>query len=306
MKNLLTLLLITAAAALVSCETYPQDDYEEYYVVEAYLVADRQLPHVRLSKTVPADEVYDFSQAAINNANVAIQLLESGPESTVEQTYSYSFSMQNPGIYWADVSHHVLPSRTYRLHITFPDSDDEITATTIIPGGFDILEGVRDTIVYQSSEQLEITVSESSYPGRQNIFIFNALSDNPVAENLTPVYFDFYEDGDEDPEDLELFANNSSGIINEGNFEKNPDGSITIDYPWIGIAYYGENKIVANTLDDNIYDFIRSQEVQLGGSTLSPGEIQNVIYNIEGGIGVFGALASDTVETFVKRNPAIN
>jgi hypothetical protein len=67
------------------------------------------------------------------------------------------------------------------------------------------------------------------------------------------------------------------------------------------VAFYEDNLIVANTIDDNVYDFIRSQETQLGGSTLSPGEIQNVIYNIEGGIGVFGALASDTVQVYIKR-----
>jgi len=44
-----------------------------------------------------------------------------------------------------------------------------------------------------------------------------------------------------------------------------------------------------------MYDFLRSQSVQTGGSTLSPGEIQNIDYNVEGGIGIFGSMASDTI-----------
>ncbi len=54
----------------------------------------------------------------------------------------------------------------------------------------------------------------------------------------------------------------------------------------------------------NMYDFYRSRDIQGGGSTLSPGEFQNVIYNIDGGIGVFGSMASDTVlVTVLKGQP---
>lgn len=49
-----------------------------------------------------------------------------------------------------------------------------------------------------------------------------------------------------------------------------------------------------------MYDFVRSESVQLGGSTLSPGEIQNVITHVEGGLGIFGSLASDTIQTYIK------
>lgn len=297
----LTLLIFFASALIISCNVYPQDDYEEFYVVESYLVANRQLPQVRLSTTVPADEVYDFEEAAVNNAIIEVRLLANGPESSVEQSFTYSNA--EPGIYQPDQNHAVIPGRTYQLHISFPGSNDVITAQTIIPGSFEILGGVAESVVYQSTQQLEITLSESSYPGRQNIFVFNAISFEPDAEDLTPFYSDVFQDSDDPEEDITLLSNNSSGIINEGNFEVNPDGSVTVKYPWIGIAFYGLNDIVANTLDDNVYDFVRSQQVQLGGSTLSPGEIQNVIYHVDGGIGVFGSLASDTVTTNVERNP---
>ena len=303
MKKLI-LFALSVTALIASCEVYPQDDYEEFYVVESYLIANRQLPQVRLSTTVPADEFYSFEDAAVNAANIEVRLLENGPESNVVETFTYFNS--DPGVYLPNQNHAVLPARTYQLHISFIGSQDIITAHTVVPDTFQILGGVRDSIVYQSDEQLEITVSESSYPGRQNIFVFNALSQVPVPGNLTPLYLDFYNDADDPEEQLDLLSNNSSGIINQSNFEINPDGSFTINYPWIGIAFYEENLIVANTLDDNVYDFVRSQQIQLGGSTLSPGEIQNVIYHVNGGIGVFGALASDTVSTFVKRNPELN
>lgn len=296
-KYLLVTLFITVFIA--SCEIYPQDEYEEFYVVESYLVANRQLPLILLSTTSPADEVYDFEQLSVNNAHIQIQLLEFGPESNVEEIFTYQ--NQLPGIYIPDPNHNVLPTRTYKLQITFPDSDDLITAHTVVPDTFRITGEVRDTVDYQSFPPLTLTLSESSYPGRQNIYVFNALVPNAFPENLTPFYKDIYDESEDPEKDLERFSNNSSGIINEGNFGTNPNGTFTINFPWVGIAFYGQNLIVANTIDDNIYDFVRSQDVQLGGSTLSPGEVQNIITHINGGIGVFGSLASDTVQTFINR-----
>jgi hypothetical protein len=83
----------------------------------------------------------------------------------------------------------------------------------------------------------------------------------------------------------------NSPIINEGNYDINQDGTLTIRLPWIAVAFFGENRLTASALDDNLYDFIRTQTVQQGGSTLSPGEIPNVIERIEGGTGVFGSFA---------------
>lgn len=295
MKNYL-LLLISGILIITACNDYPQGDYEEFYVVESYLVAGRALQQVRLSTTAPAFEFYSFENTAVQGATVVIRLLEengTGIDST------FTFGMSQPGIYVPNSLHRVLPSRTYRLEI-LTQENEEISATTIVPGAFTVVGGILDTLVYQSTEQLEVTLSESSYPGRQNVYIFNTLAVNPDPDNLTPLYADFYDD-DEDL--LEEFSNTASGLLNEGNFDVNPDGSITVRYPWIAVAFYGDNDIVASTVDDNIFDYVRSEDVQLGGSTLSPGEIQNVITHVEGGIGLFGAMASDTIRTFIRRNP---
>lgn len=294
MKNIF-ITILSLMFIVSSCDLYPQDEYEEFYVVESYLVANRQLPLLKLSTTAPATEVYNFDNLGVNNATVQVFLLEGLEGSNPEQVFSYTNTA--PGIYEATVQHNVLPARTYQLNITFQDPAEEVNAFTIVPDTFSVIGGVPSSIVYQSTEQLEVTLSESTYPGRQNVYIFNTIAGEPIFENLTPLYADFYEDED----DLEDFANLSSGILNEANFDENPDGTVTVRYPWLAVAYFGDSRIVANTIDDNIYDFVRSQSVQLGGSTLSPGEIQNVIYRMEGAIGVFGAIASDTIQTDIRR-----
>lgn len=294
MKNLIPLLLLLTLITS-ACEVYPQDDYEEQYVVESYLFAGRNLQQIRLSTTVPAFEFYSFENAAVSDADVQVRLLDPN-SSSIEQVFTYQ--ADTPGIYVPETVHEVLPERTYELFISIPATGNEITARTFVPGDFSVISGLQDTLIYQSTDQLEVTLSESSYPGRQNIFVFTTVALDTAVNNFTPLYQEFY---DEEEETLEDYRVTSSGLINEGNFTKNEDGSVTIRYPWLAVAFYGDNLIVASTLDDNLFDYIRSDEVQLGGSTLSPGEIQNVISNVEGGIGIFGSAASDTVATFIKR-----
>jgi len=287
--------LITLLVMISSCDLMKQDEYREFVVVEAYLVSDRQLPPVFISRTVPATAEYRFEDAALNNADVQIHLLSLNGD-VKEQTFD--FAAGTPGVYTTVENHLVLPGRTYELDISFPDRAEILNARTRIPESFKVDELSADSIVYQSPDQLEITLSNSNTTSQQSVFVFNTLAQDVRYENLTPFYKNFV---DNDNITLEQAANSPSGLLNEANFEKNSDGSITIRYPWIGVAFFGPNLLVANSLDKNLFDLIRSQEVQLGGSTLSPGEIPNAIYNIEGGIGVFGSISSDTVSVFIER-----
>lgn len=291
------LLLFIIGLGIAACNPYEQTDYQEYYVVEAYLVANRTLPHIRLSTTAPVGEFYTFDNSFVTGAQMEVRLLATNG-SSIEETVS--FSDNGDGIYLPQTAHTVLPGRTYQLHVIPPGTNEVITGTTLVPGDFEIADNQPDTLVYQGSEQIEVTMTKSEYPGRQTIYIFNMIAQNPVFENFTPVYYDFY---DEETETVEDYKNNSSGILNEASLTENPDGTITVDYPWIGVAFYGENLVIANAIDDNIYDYLRSESVQLGGSTLSPGEIANVITHIDGGLGVFGSFATDTISTYFARNP---
>lgn len=290
----------TTLLLLSSCELYTQDEYQEYYVVESYLVANRVLPDVRLTHTIPLQEEYLIEKAGISDANISIHLLNE--DNAVEKTYSYlNVPTNTNSLYRTSSDDIVLPGRKYQLLITFPDNSDTLTSTTLVPGDFQTVGTVIDSTVYQSTEQITISTTQSEYPGRQSYFVFSLVAADPIEDNLTPFYRDQVTEQDEDIEDFEV---NSSGIINQDNYDINSDGTLTLRIPWLAVAFYGDNDIVANTIDDNLYDFIRSQEVQTGSgpSTLPPGEIQNIIYNVEGGIGIFGSLASDTNRVFIKRN----
>lgn len=294
--NRLSPIILTIFGLLLSgCDPYQQDDYQQEYVVESYLVADRDLPRLRLSTTAPVDEQYVFEEYAVDDAEVEVQRLDENGDA--ERRYSYRLSRS--GVYVPRNPEPVQPEATYRLQIELPDTQHEITAETFVPGTFETIGEVVDSIPYQSEEQITITTSRSRYPDRQAYFIFSVNAVNPENAPLTPFYADLADDEDADRSD---FAINSSGIINEENYEVTEENTITLRLPWLSVAFFEENDIVANALDDNMYDFYRSQDVQTGGSTLPPGEIQNIIYNIDGGIGIFGSLASDTNRVYIE-NP---
>ena len=297
MKSLFLYFSFSLLLIVGGCDLYPQDDYKEYYVVESYLIADMELPALYLSTTAPVSSEYNFDDTAISAAIVEVRLLQSGIGSPVEQTFAYQ--LDSPGVFVASVTHNVLPTRTYQLHITIPSTSEEIIGHTIIPDSFTAANTIPNSVEYQSENQIEVVIPASNSDARQNYFIFTTLALEASVDNFTPVYGDFYdaEDGDE----LSDFSTLSSGIVSEGNFENNNDGTVTLKYPWLAVAFYGETKIVTNIIDENIYDFLRSQSVQLGGSSISPGEIPNVIYNIDGGIGVFGSIAADTIQTNITR-----
>lgn len=292
MKRLITVL--TVIVFLSGCELYEQDEYQEYYVVESYLIADGNLQQVRLSTTSPIEDTYQFEDNTVSGATVEIQRLN--PDSSIAEQYAYQ--EQRPGIYIPVNNTTVRAAQLYRLHVT-TSNGDVISAITYVPGNFETINELEPAYIYQSAQQVELTTTPSSYiTDRQTYFIFTINTLDPNRNNLTPFYADQVEDDDTE---VEEFYVNSSGIINEGNFDQNPDGTITLNLPWLAVAFYGSNRIIVNAIDDNLYDFLRSHDTQSGGTTLSPGEIQNIRYNVNGGIGIFGSMASDTNGTFIAR-----
>lgn len=286
------LLLITACD-----DIYDQDDYQEYIFLEAYATVNHPLPEVRIGKTLPVGQEYHFSAAALDGANVQIALLDDA--GAVEEVFDYQ-SSDTQGVYVAeDETHRILPRRTYQINIDFDDRPETVQAETTVPDEIEIINEVPDTVVYQSAEQLELIVSAFERTQKQSVLVFNTVAADPVLENMIPFYKNLVEDDDDT--DVEDYYNTDSPPFNEGNFDINEDGTITIQFPWIGVAFFGENTVVTNSIDENLLDLITSQEVQLGGGTLSPGEIPNLRYHVEGGVGIFGSFASDTVQTFFKR-----
>lgn len=298
MNRLFKLSLLLGLLLLSGCDVYEQDDYREIVVMEAYAIAGRALPDVRLSTTNPATEEYTFSDVALNDATVIVSKLDD----TGNVVENFSYARRTIGTYSAVNRSTLVEAGTrYRINVQFDSRQDRLSAETVVPRQFEVLSDVEDSYVYQSDVQLEILLTATESNANQNVYVFNTLTREPGIDNLTPFYRDAVVNGDSD---IEEFINNSSGLINEGNFEINDDQTILLRFPWIGVAFFGKNAVVINSVDPNLADLARSEELQLGGSTLPPGEIPNLIFNVNGGIGVFGSISTDTLVTNFLRPEA--
>ena len=291
------LLFLFALLTLAACDSGDPGTYEEEVVVEGYLEAGAPFEPIRLSRTLPLNRESTFR--VVQDAEVRVDLLdESG---MVEASYPFRMATDEPGVYRAvDEAARVEPLRTYRLEASVPGSD-RIIATTVVPDTFSVVGASADSLVYQSTDQFELRVTRSRVPGRdQTYFIFVTEALDAREEQLTPFAKALFEDQDGEIT-IEELRINGAPILNEGNYDANADGTLTIKVPWLAIIFYGPNRLIANAIDDNLYDFIRSQSVQQGGSTFAPGEIPNVLERIEGARGVFGSYARIQQELFVRR-----
>lgn len=297
--RLACLSLLLVGVGLLGCDTTATAPSSQI-VVEAYIQAEAPLPSIRLSRTVGVDERYDPSADALRGADVEVQRLDD--DSTVAGTVTYSERDSLPGIYTPNAAAPVQSQTTYRLRVE-TDDGATLTSTTTVPGPIDIVKTENDTTVYQSAAQPAFTVDVPRRERVQNVFTFTTTSlldfrntpDSTLRRALTP----FYRDGFDPEEDsLSSLRISSSGLLNEGNFERNPNGTITITLPWLAVAFFGPNEVGINVVDDNYYDFLRSQQVQQGG--FAPGEIPNVIEHVEGGTGIFGSYATAAQRSLIQ------
>jgi hypothetical protein len=282
------------------CDSAVSFDRDNEIVVEGYLVANRQFGQIRLSRTQPVENRYEYTPFAIRGADVQVHRM--GASGEVEEAVQYSEDPDQPGVYIAEGVESVLPLSVYELLVSVPSTGELVSSRTTVPGAYTILDSGPDTVVYQSLQPPEVTVSRSVYPGRPAIFVFSTESLDPSVENLTPFYRDVVDpDDDFDEEELEDYLINESPLLNEEGYEAISEDVLKVKVPWLAFAFYGRNLLRSNALDDNLYDFIRSQSVQQGGSTFAPGEIPNVIDHVEGGTGIFGSYSVVERLVYVQR-----
>ncbi len=293
----LYLSLLSALLLLAACDSTDPGEVETEYFVESYQVAGEPIGPVRLSRTADINARYDFDELAVSGASVNVLLVGAG--GAVESTFPLTEQAGRKGVYIPSGDHRVLSGRTYRLEIAVPATGDRVSASTTVPEAFRLVEANADTIVYQGAEQLKVRVTRSGYPGRPAIYVFQTEALDPRPEALTPYAANLF---DNDAFTLDEVRIVSSTPLNEANYTAHADGTLSMEMPWIMIYFYGPQRTAINAIDDNLYDFISSYFVQQGGSTLSPGEIPNILDHVEGGTGVFGSYATLKYTFYVRRN----
>ncbi|MEZ4698095.1 MAG: DUF4249 family protein [Rhodothermales bacterium] len=289
---LLGSMLLSGSALLSGCDSTSPDETSPRYVVESYLIAGEPFRRVLVSTTAGIDAQYNFGDRLVRDATVRIDRLAADGSTAESIPFERLSSVYQP----VDQSVIVQPGATYRLVVNTADGN-VVSSETTVPGAFEVVSVNADSVQYQGDVQVAVNISKSVYKDRQSIFVFSIESLDPSLDALTPVYSSFIESED----DLEDVLITESPPFNQDNYEANSDGTLTIKLPWLAVAFYGPNRIVASAIDDNLFDFLRSQSIQQGGSTFSPGEIPNVITHVDGGTGVFASMARASLQTYIGR-----
>lgn len=299
MKRYFSLNVMVATVSMLflfagGCDTVNQQSYQQSYIVEGYLVEGNTLPQILLSTDQEVKQRYEFNQTAVDDAIVTIHHVDSS-NSIIE---SYEYRMTRKGTYSPVNEHLVKGGKTYRLDISIPqDQNHKIISTTTVPTGFTIEDVLNDSTQYKGPNLASARCTPSFYKDRQSYYLLTILNDVDESR-LTPLFAELMEDDDE--LELEDFAKISSGILNEASMLAFGDGDIRVELPWSAVVFFGESQVVFSTIDDNLYNFVSSQSVQLSdGNHISPGEIYDLKYNIEGGVGIFGSYAADTASVFI-------
>jgi hypothetical protein len=173
------------------------------------------------------------------------------------------------------------------LEVELPDGA-RIFSTTRVPGDFEVADVNAYVVRYLGPEQLTFRLTPSVYPGRQSVYLLTSTALDVRPETLTPPYRTFYDQGTFTLEELRV---GSSPLLNEAAYSRDADDLIVVRFPWLGVPFFGPADVAVNVLDTNLFDFLRTQSAQQGGSNLPPGEIPNVLDRVDGGTGVFGSMA---------------
>ncbi len=309
-RLVLCLLPVLLTTGLVGCDTTAPTP-ETQVVVEAYLQGGAAMDSIRLTRSAATDAVYRPNDAAVRNATVEVRELTT--DGTTAKTIP--FDEVRPGVYAPTPlpRPRVKPRATYELSVTTPDGTD-LSATTTVPDTISIVDATNTTAVHgDTTRQPSFTITPpESDREQQAVLVITATSladfgrpESQLRQGLTPFYADIY-DADEDS--IGTYRTTSSGVRNEANFTRDANGRITTDLPWISVAFYGPNEIGVHVIDDNLFNLIRSQQAQSpggGGGGLGPGEIPNVIEDVEGGTGIFASYVKATRDVLIQCPPSL-
>lgn len=242
-------------------------------VVDAVLYVDRNMPEIIVTRTRTADSALTGDAAAVNDAEVTVI------HGLAEYRYE---SVGHLGRYLPPVgTPKVRPNTEYRLRVRAQGR--EVRGVTRTP---DPLEIDEIAILEEPSMEVIRRLDPDSAAGNRV----------PYRQGLIEVRFD--------PLDVEAYQ---VIVLEPGSDEEGSpplearDGRLLL--PWFAIGSSGEHSVEVYALDRNLFDFLRSVEasgqnaISFGG--LAGDTFERPVFNLDGGIGVFGSASLDAFVFFV-------
>jgi hypothetical protein len=266
-------------------------------VVDAVLVVDQPLPRLLLTRTQPPDRPYSIADAAIRDAEVFI-VTDAGD--TIPYEPRAASGAYDPLPLPAPI---VEPGRSYHLTV-ITDRGERITASTTTPARLALQEWVLVAGQGNPADRTLRTFTELGggvYDAPENQLVYpqgilegRLAGDEALGYQLALFSLDPGADFVIDPpffdeDDFDSLERSVSSPVLEAT-----DGAIRL--PWFAVYFEGRYLFKIQALDRNAYDLVRSTPQGGFGVGGNAGDnFERPIYNVEGGIGLFGAVAVDSV-----------
>ncbi|HKK71701.1 MAG TPA: DUF4249 family protein [Candidatus Krumholzibacteria bacterium] len=306
------LLAILALALLVGCEDRVVFNEEGVglVVVDAQLIVDRPLPAIRVSRSLSPREPITPASAGERDAEVWVED-EDGTR------VFYSGDRRRPGELLVPAGRYlpvddevlVRPDTRYDLFVRTA-LGEEVRATTTTPPAFEVEEWVAldfDLNVIETLRDFDdvgdsvYTVSTNRLRWGDSLLEARFARDPRVSAYQVALFSldrgsdfaiepDFFEE--EDFAELEREGSSPMFEASEG----------TIRLPWFAVFFEGRYLIKVYSTDSNWNDFVNTTPSLSGGPGFggNAGDgFDRPIFHVEGGIGLFGSAAVDSIGFFV-------
>jgi hypothetical protein len=275
-------------------------------VVDALLIVDRPLPMILLSRATMPNEIYSPRVGAERNATMTVYVHPDGP--LVEYGETTSWGSYVPV---TNTTLEVQPRTTYELRVT-TSKGETLRSTTTTPDRFEVSEWVLlddEGVNVQRTLRTYDELGEGVYGAPENQLVYTQgllegrweRGDGPgyhigiLSLDLTSDFVidpEFFEE--EDFEDLQREVSSPA-------FEA-PEGLVRL--PWFTIFFAGRYKIRMYAVDENWYELILTLPEFGAGFGGEIGDyFERPIFNVEGGIGLFGSASADSIGFFVHPRP---
>lgn len=293
-------LLISACQAERTPESLFGPDAAGELVLDGLLIVGRPLPPVFVTQTVATVDRDSPRHAVVSDAVVELRQGErvfryvrdpdAGP-------FQYSPPADPPV---------VAPASTYVMVVT--SKGRTARATTITPGPFRVREAVildQKTEAVQRRLKTFADVSDGVFVAPENRVVYKT---GFLEARFDPVDVPGYQVGiaslDEDAEEVAReISEDSPERTGSSPAIESAEGSVRL--PWFAIYFTGRHLMRIYALDRNWFDYVRSgpeaQESWYGG--LAGENFRRPLFNVEGGIGLFGSASVDSLGFVVVEEP---
>tara|TARA_B100001250_G_scaffold92235_1_gene76758 strand:+ start:784 stop:1704 length:921 start_codon:yes stop_codon:yes gene_type:complete len=270
-------------------------------VVDAVLIVGQPLPEIFLYETAALDQPFQRKDIAIKDAQILV--------TSDDQSFNYRVDKDSTGRYLPTESPIITPNTFYSLEIDIPDGR-QLRASTTTPDQIRVnklllldendLSTQRELLLFSGTAStpfdapqnqinyrdgiIEAVVGPINVPAYQ-LAIFNLETDSELL-----LQADFLDE--DDLAKIERSGASPPLSIRNGRAR----------LPWFGVAYEGKHLFKIYAIEENWFDFIRTDpdgNRDSGGGLLGE-QFQRPKFNIEGGIGIFASASVDSVGFTIK------